>query len=476
MDDWRRVCGLTRRRALAGATAGGATVALAACSWPAAGQPAGGARPAPVTLAFLTWRPITKEQFAPAWAEFTAKTGITLDIDNTGDGNQVKLMTMFAADTGPDLFDSNVRIVPKQYDSGFVLALDPFLARDRLNLDRDWVPTGIERWRQKTYAVPYFNEPHAVYYNKSLFQQKGIEDPWARPRNQGDWTLEEMLDAARRINDPANDVWGLDWSLTDIYGIGPLIWTQGVSHVQWDPRVEFQLQLPEVVEAQTWAIDWLMRQRLNVTAPTPEAGASRDRIQAGRPGIDVTGGTNRFAQGKIGIHWRSVNDWRRMWPIVGTAFDWDVLPVPSVKGRPGASRNNGHPVCASAKTKAPEAAWTAMRFMMGDEFQGFLAENQFYVPAKKSHQARYFRPPSQFPYQHPQVFADMFKRPYGMTWSHYNAVKNESDYGTEMAKIVRGEVPLQGGLRELERLLNQDIDYGGGENPFTGIRWPIQPK
>jgi fructooligosaccharide transport system substrate-binding protein len=324
--------------------------------------------------------------------------------------------------------------------------------------------------------VPYWNEPFAVYYNKSLFKQKGIEDPWARSRNQGDWTLEEMLDAARKINNPANDVWGLDWGLTDIYGIGTLIWTQGVSHVQWDPRVEFQLQLPEVFEANTWAIDWLMRQQINVTAPTPEATASRDRIQAGRPGVDVTGGTNRFATGKIGIHWRSVNDWRRMWPIIGTAFEWDMLPVPSIKGRPGASRSAGHPVCAYAKTKAPDDAWAFMRWMMGDAFQGFLAEHQFYVPAKRSHQARYFRPPSELPYQHPQVFSNMYKRPYGITWSHYNAVKNEADYGTEMAKIVRGEVPLQGGLRELERLLNQDVDYGGGENPFKGIRWPVQPR
>ena len=44
-----------------------------------------------------------------------------------------------------------------------------------------------------------------------------------RTRNQGDWTMEEMAEAARRINDPANDVWGLDWGMTDVYGIGTLI-------------------------------------------------------------------------------------------------------------------------------------------------------------------------------------------------------------------------------------------------------------
>ena len=52
----------------------------------------------------------------------------------------------------------------------------------------------------------------------------------------------------------------------------------------------------------------------------------------------------------------------------------------------------------------------------------------------------------------------------------------EAAWATEVNRIFSGEVALQGGLRELERLLNQDIDYGGGENPFKGIRWPIQPK
>ena len=84
--------------------------------------------------------------------------------------------------------------------------------------------------------------------------------------------------------------------------------------------------------------------------------------------------------------------------------------------------------------------------------------------------------PSQFPYQHPQVFANIFKRPYGIIWAHYNAAKNTSMWATEVNKIFSGEVPMQGGLREMDRLLNQDIDYGGGENPFKGVRWPIQPK
>jgi hypothetical protein len=49
-------------------------------------------------------------------------------------------------------------------------------------------------------------------------------------------------------------------------------------------------------------------------------------------------------------------------------------------------------------------------------------------------------------------------------------------YGAEVVKIYRGEVALRSGLTELNRLLNQEVDYGGGDNPFRGTRWPIQPR
>jgi ABC-type glycerol-3-phosphate transport system substrate-binding protein len=470
---------LRRRSVLnaAGLGAGVAAGALAACSAPGAvSQPAPGGPP--VTLSFMSGRGIAMDQFAPAWTEYGQQHNVTFEVERTANvtENAVKLTALFAADQGPDLFDANTSFLPRMYDGGAVLALDRYLSADRIALDRDWAVLGIERWRQKAYAVPYWVEPFAIYYNKSLFRQKGVEDPWSRARSQGDWTMEEMVDAARKINDPANDVYGLDWEQLDMHGIGPLIWTQGVSHLQYDPRVEFRLQLPEVVSAVSWASDWMVRQGLNVTAPAPEAGAARTRIQGGKPGINQTGGTNRFATGKIGMHWRSVNDWQRMWPTIGTAFEWDMLPVPRIGSRPGCSWSAGHPLCAYARTKHPDPSWAFMRWMMGDEFQGFLARNQYLVPAKKSHQAAFFRPPAQYPYQHPAVFADVYRRPYGISFTHYRASDNATLWGQEMPKVIRGEVALSSGLGELERRLNQEIEYGGGENPFKGVRWPVQPK
>lgn len=465
----------SRREVLLGA-AGALGVLGAACGGPGEAPAAvPGASRAPVTLSFLSWRPPAMDQFAPFWEEYGKKTNTTIEVDKSGDYGQQKLTTMFASDSGPDLFDTEYQSLPRMYDSGFVLQLDQYLTREKITLEKEHAVVGIERWRQKTYGVPYWVEPFGVYYNRSLFQQKGVADPWERSQNRGDWTPEEMVEAARKLNDPANDVWGLDWGPQSAYNLGPLIWTVGASHMQYDPQIEWTLGLPEVTQALNWAIDWLIRQKIDVASPAPEAAASRDRLQGGRPGIGA-GGINRFSTGKIGIHYRSVNDWRRMWPVIGSAFEWDMLPVPSIKGKPGAAWTGGHPVSAYSKTKHPDRAWEFMRWLMGDEFQGVLAENQFLVPAMRKFQERFYRPPEQYKYQHPQVFANVYKRPYGIQWAHYNAVRNITTFNTEAERLVKGEVPLQGGLAELQRVLNQDIDFGGGDNPFKGLRWPIQPR
>jgi fructooligosaccharide transport system substrate-binding protein len=464
------------RRGLLASAGGLAGVALAACAGTGgdAGQKPAASKQ-PVTLQFLSWRPPAMDQFAPFWADYAKQTNVTINVDKSGDFAQEKITTMFAADSGPDLWDTEFQSLPKMYDAKFALELDKYLSRDKVTIDRDHAVLGIERWRQKTYGVPYWVEPFGVFYNKSLFRSKGVQDPWDKAQNKGDWTLEEMVEAARKINDPANDVWGLDWGPQSAYNMGPLIWSVGASHMQFDPKIEWTLQLPEVTQAFSWAQDWLIRMNIDVAGPSAQAVASRDRIQGGRPGIGA-GGINRFSQGKIGIHYRSVNDWRRMWPVIGTAFEWDMLPVPMVKGKPGAAWAAGHPVAAYSKTKFPEEAWGFMKWMIGDEFQNILAENQFLVPAKKKFQERFYRPPEQYKYQHPNVFANVFKRPYGIQWAHYNAPRNVTAFNTEAAKMVNGEVPLQGGLADLQRVLNQDVDYGGGDNPFKGLRWPIQPK
>jgi len=414
------------------------------------------------------------DQFAPIWAQYQQKNKITLEVDKSGDYAQTKLDTQLAAGTAPDLWDGRTDTLPKTYASGQVLQLDTYLAQDKINMVQDYALTEVERWRQKTYGIPYWSEPFSVYYNKTLFKAKGIPDPWEAAQNPGDWTINDMLSAAQKLSDPANDVWGLDWGFYDFNGIGTLIWALGASHLQYDPNIITQLAIPESVQAHQMALDWMTKQAINVSAPTPQAQASAKKLQAGKPGISGTGGINLFSTGHIGIHWRSVNDWPRMWPLIKNAFEWDILPVPSIQGKPGGSWMAGHPMNAWAKSRHTDEAWAFMRWIMGDEFQTFLAQHQYLVPAKLSIQPTFFKPPSQYPNQHPQVFANVPKRYHGVIWSHYNAAKNQSDYNTQVLDIYNGKVPIASGLQDLSARLNLDIAYGGGDNPFAGLHWPFQ--
>lgn len=117
-----------------------------------------------------------------------------------------------------------------------------------------------------------------------------------------------------------------------------------------------------------------------------------------------------------------------------------------------------------------------MKWLADSEFQGFLAKEQILVPAKKDAQPAFFRPPEQYPYQHPTVFADVYRKPYGIGWSHFGAAVNATTYTRESGRIYSGEVALTTGLQELNRLLQSQVDYGGGENPFKDLKLPIESK
>jgi multiple sugar transport system substrate-binding protein len=471
----RRQIGMGRRALLAGG-AGLAGAALAACAGPGATGGQGEAKPAartqPITLRFMSWRPNAMDRFESKWQEWGAQRKITFDIEKLTSGERnTKIVAQFAADQAPDVTDAESGVELKFYDSGFILQLDKYLTRDKINQEKDWGLTGAEKWRGKTYGLAYWVEPFGIYYNKTMFQKKGIPDPWEKKDKPGEWTLDEMQDAARRATSTAANEWGLDWGNPDYHGIGPLIWTQGVTHYDYD-QMKWQLEIPASVRAHQWMMDWRSKQRWNISG-NPE----RAEMMApwGGRALDNAGMTP-FAYGKVAIHFRSVNDWSRMWPVVKDGFDWDMLPIPSIDGKVGASWTAGHPVDAWAKTKYPDDVWEFLKFLIMDDFQGFMAEQQILVPAKKSAQARFFRPPAQYPYQHAQVFADVFKKPLGISWRHFKAGDNGTVYNEQVNKIFNGELALTNGLKDLTERLNQDVDYGGGEPPFKGLKLPIQPR
>ncbi|PYE39902.1 carbohydrate ABC transporter substrate-binding protein (CUT1 family) [Rhizobium sp. PP-WC-2G-219] len=67
-------------------------------------------------------------------------------------------------------------------------------------------PLASTVWDSKNYGIPRSTNTIALYYNKDLFKAKGL-DPAKPPQ-----TWAELVDAARKLNDPAKNVYGLAFS------------------------------------------------------------------------------------------------------------------------------------------------------------------------------------------------------------------------------------------------------------------------
>jgi multiple sugar transport system substrate-binding protein len=65
-------------------------------------------------------------------------------------------------------------------------------------------PLASTMWDGKQYGVPKATNTIALFYNRDLFKKAGIAEA---PK-----TWDELLEDARKLNDPANNVYGISWS------------------------------------------------------------------------------------------------------------------------------------------------------------------------------------------------------------------------------------------------------------------------
>lgn len=65
-------------------------------------------------------------------------------------------------------------------------------------------PLASAMWDGKLYGVPKATNTIALFYNKDLFAKAGIAEPPT--------TWDQLVEDARKLNDPANNVYGITWS------------------------------------------------------------------------------------------------------------------------------------------------------------------------------------------------------------------------------------------------------------------------
>ncbi len=114
----------------------------------------------------------------------------------------VKLSTQIAAKRTPDFFWMTQELISKYADMGAIADLTTqFNASQELKPDDYYDGVLLSAtYQNKYWGLPWIANPLIVYYNKTLFDQLGVN----KPTPTDDWTWAEFIDTARQFNGKTN--------------------------------------------------------------------------------------------------------------------------------------------------------------------------------------------------------------------------------------------------------------------------------
>ncbi len=246
-----------------------------------------------------------------------------------------KLATWIAADEAPDIFELNYENFVSYAAKGVLMDLIPLIAKDNT--------FDPEIYHSKAYNAFYYNGRQyglpetfsnvLLFYNKDLFDEAGIPYPTE------DWTWEDELEAAQKLTDIENGVWG-DFQPIQFWEFYKVIAQAGGSFFSKD-ETQVTINSEAGVEALYWLIDKV--QQYHVMPTEEEMGGIAD--------IDL------FKMGKLAMLHMGI--WMFDY-YKDVDFSWDIALEPGNIIKAHHFFSNG--VVMSANTEHSEAAWKWMRF------------------------------------------------------------------------------------------------------------------
>ncbi|MFD5319130.1 ABC transporter substrate-binding protein [Streptomyces sp. NPDC127098] len=366
------------RAALAGAVL--AAVALAACGVP------GGGGDGRRTVTYWLWDANQQPAYQECADDFeAANPGYEIRIEQRGwDDYWTALALGFVAEAAPDVFTDHLSRYPEWVSRGLLLPLDPYVARDGLDLGR--YEEGLaELWvgqDGRRYGLPKDWDTVALFYDREMLAEAGVDEAelaglsW-NPDDGG--TFEDLIARLTvdrngvRGDEPGFDpddvaVYGLWLEMNGGWAYGQTQWSMYAAANGWlatdvNPWGErFNFDDPALLETVDW---WrgLIDKGYMPSLAEQEGVQSSDQLAAGNTAMATNG------------------SW-----MIGTFHGYEGLDVgmaPTPKGPTGerASMFNGLADSIHAGTEDPEAAWRWVAHLASPECQRVVAEHRVVFPA-----------------------------------------------------------------------------------------------
>ncbi|MBJ6362477.1 ABC transporter substrate-binding protein [Paenibacillus sp. GCM10012307] len=285
------------------------------------------------------------------------------------DQYETKIRTALAGGNPPDIMALDGPTLASYAHQGALLPLDEYMAKDGNKDDIAKPVLESLTYQGKIYAAPNNDASLAMFYNKKMFQQKNIPLPSKNPDEA--WTWEQVLDAAKKLNDPAGGVYGWNptpWGFAGHEGAPfsemSFLWQAGGEILSPDMKTaKGYLDSPENKKALEF---W---NSLYNTAKVAPKELPQDA----------------FANGKVAIHvdgpW-AFGSLEQNFPNFKLGEDYDVAPL--WKDAKQVTPNGSWNMAISSKTKYPEEAWAFLNWVTGVEGSKQWYQDTKNLPARLS--------------------------------------------------------------------------------------------
>jgi multiple sugar transport system substrate-binding protein len=371
--------------------------------------------------------------------------------------HEKKILTAVLSGDPPDVVNQ-VTPVAKWASRMALVALDDYIARDRFDTSAFFSSLwGEMKWQGHVFAIPVFSGSYALFYNRELFREAGL-DPDRPPR-----TWDEVWQYNARL--VKRDAKGQIVRMGFIPNYGNLMtsmlmaWELGAKFLSDDGKT-VHLDDPAMVKGLEWTV------KFYEAYPREDVAA----FMAGFGFADQHG----FIARKVAMMVLD-SGFPDQIKLYRPNLDYGVAMIPSFEGCPTASASGSWWMAIPRGAKNPEAAWQFMKHAASKQAQ--LREVQMteesLFPANKlaaadpefinSRQREIFV--AQMEYSHSPSIVPMA---HDVFWREFLGAQERAIYGKQSP-----EEALKDGERVLQGILDEALAYDNyvrGQMTFPGVK------
>lgn len=263
---------------------------------------------------------------------------------NSSFDGMTKVVADSAAGTLPDMIYAQGSQIQYYISNKTVAPISSYLSKEKTFDIADFPKVAIDMYSRggQVFAIPYDHGPNMLWHNADLFKKYGVAPPTDK------WTWNDVLEAAKKITDPALGQWGLldngpnaGWSMAAYLGPWGGDWVD-------DTETKSGIASGASLQAVQYWTDLFFKYKVN-PVPGSFQGTADELFLQGKVGMRLGGPwTYRGWIGKLGFEAPISN-----WPLGPTGK------------RISGSMGSGYPISAASKYR--DETWAYMSELVGKD-------------------------------------------------------------------------------------------------------------